>query len=719
MSGDTILVGAPLAAPMPFVSSGAVEVFRNGIGGWTLEAILKASDSTSGLKFGTDVAVDGDVAVVAAPGGEGSSVLIYTFSRIETTWNQVDKFSQPTPAGTHISLSGNSLAMADGTVYVRFGNGWIQQALLQPDAGNGENLGMAVAIAGDRIVVGSTRLEYHMPSHYYAYVFQRTGSSWAREGKIDLGLHSYFYTSFLTLALSGDTIIAGTDTAVSAFVRTGGEWIFEGPLDPLGTTSGFGTALAVDGNRAAVSATGDTVLGHSGAGSIYVFTRSGGQWSRTMRLYDPDTGDFYFALGSSIALQGDVVASGSPKATTEAGASGKASVFDISGGAGLPAANLTAGNSHSGEQFGSSVSRSGNTLLIGAFGAASDSVWVTGAAYVLELVNGAWQEVSRLMPTTGRTQGFGGAVALDGDTAAVGASGDDQVGATYIYVRESGGWSQQARLTGGSALLSYFGRSVALEGDLVAVGGTEGYALPGVVHVFERSGTVWNPLSVIQPADSADSDEFGFSVSLSGDTLVVGAPGAAIGIEQNAGAAYVFRRAGALWIQEAKLLEPQAITGHRFGGSVAIAGDTVVVGAASSGPSSTLRGGAYVFARTGNQWNFAASLKAMVSETSETFGYSLSISDSEDLILVGTPYRATAPSNAGAIYSFRNDGSGWTSSSIYYGAAPAAPYPRPDNFGYSTAIFGDDAVIGAPGDGPRGAAYLESVGQMIFVSGFD
>ena len=147
---------------------------------------------------------------------------------------------------------------------------------------------------------------------------------------------------------------------------------------------------------------------------------------------------------------------------------------------------------------------------------------------------------------------------------------------------------------------------------------------------------------------------------------------------------------------DAKLLDPQVITGHRFGGSVAIAGDTVIVGAASSGPTSFIRGGAYVFARTGSQWDFAASLKPMVNESSETFGYSVSISASEDLILVGTPYRATAPSYAGAVYSFRNDGSGWMPSSVYYSAAPAAPYPRSDNFGYSTSIDGDEAVVGAP-----------------------
>ena len=720
LSGDTIAVGAPSASPLPFVISGTVEIFRNTDTGWKLEAALKPADAATGARFGTSLALEGDVAVVAAPSGSSGPVpSIYTFTRSGSTWSQVDKMILASGGGIPMSLSGNTLALSGGSIYVRSGNGWVLEAQLQTDAGSNENFGRAIALDGNRIAVGSVFAGYHVPEHFYVYFFSRSGNVWSREDKVDLGIHDYLVSSFFSLAISGETVIASTTSGVTAYSKNGNSWTSEGALDPLSTNSG--PSLAIDGDRAIVGSPGDSILGQPSAGSIYVFSRTGGAWTRTMRLYDVDTAEFHFALGTSVALEGETIVGGSPRATTEAGASGKGSVFDISGGSWQVVANLSGGNSHSEENFGTSVARAGDTMIVGAPGAASESVWVIGAAYVLEKLGNAWVEVSHLFPTSTRTQGFGRSVSLSGNTAAIGAPVDDYLGATYVFVRDQGGWSQQARLTSGSPLLTYFGNSVALDDDLLAVGEPRSStaAAPGMAHVFERSGAIWSLQGVIQAADGSNGDRFGSVVALSGDTLVAGAPQADVGIEQDAGAAYVYRRNGALWIQEAKILSPVPIAGSNFGVSVALVGDTLAIGAGAESSLSTARGGAFVFHRTGNQWDFVASLQPMVNESSTSFGFSLTLSDAEDVILVGAPYRVNVPSYAGAVYTFRNDGSGWASSSVYYGAAPSAPYLRPDQFGYATALSGDDAVIGAPSDGTTGASYLESVGPHIFAGGFE
>lgn len=722
LSADTVVVGAPSASPSPYLPSGAVEVFRNTGAGWIFEAVLKPGDAATGARFGASVALDGDVAVVTAPAGSsGLAPSIYTFARSGTVWTQVNKMAQGNSDETAISLSGNTLALPDGKVYLRAGSGWALEAQLQPDSGNGESFGRAVAVDGERIAIGSVKSAYHVPEQFYIYTFTRVGSVWSREGKIDLGSQDYVAPSFFRLAVSNNTIVAGTTHGVSAFVRNGGTWSLQGTLDPLGATTEFGKSLAIDGDHAIVGAPGDTILGHGNAGSIYLFTRASGTWTRTMRLYDAATSDFSFALGASLALEGETIVSGSPRATTESGASGKGSVFKTSGGSWQLVANLSSGNSHTGDGFGWSVARAGSNLLVGAPGAASDSVWVTGAAYIFSSLSGSWVESSRLIPTSTRTQGFGVSTSLDGNTAVIGAPRDDQVGAAYVYVENNGSWPLQARLTSGSSALTNFGQSVSVEDDVLVVGepGPSGLDVPGKTHVFERAGSTWSAQFEFQATDSSNGDLFGSAVALSGDRLVVGAPRADIGIEQDSGAAYIFRRSGALWIQEAKVTAPVPITGSYVGGSVAIAGDTVVVGGGAYSTLSSARGGAFVFHRTGGQWDFVASLQPLTNESSASFGYSVSIAADESTILVGTPYRTDISSYAGAVYAFRNNGFGWALSSNYYGTPPPTPFVQGDHFGTSVSASTEGAAFGAPQDGTGGAVYSESVGNAVFKSGFD
>ena len=164
-----------------------------------------------------------------------------------------------------------------------------------------------------------------------------------------------------------------------------------------------------------------------------------------------------------------------------------------------------------------------------------------------------------------------------------GAAGIDQ-GSAYVFVRSGGVWSQQQKLEASDAAADdRFGFSVAISGETVVVGapGDDGAAGidQGSAYVFVRSGGVWSQQQKLLASDAAADDDFGSSVAISGETVVVGAPwdDDATGFYQ--GSAYVFVRSGGVWSQQQKLLASDAAGGDAFGFSVAISGETVVVGA--------------------------------------------------------------------------------------------------------------------------------------------
>jgi hypothetical protein len=182
-----------------------------------------------------------------------------------------------------------------------------------------------------------------------------------------------------------------------------------------------------------------------------------------------------------------------------------------------------------------------------------------------------------------------------------GTAGLDQ-GSAYVFVRSAGVWSQQQKLVAADAASNdnfgdNFGNSVAISGETLVVGapfhaGTAGLNR-GSAYVFVRNGEVWSEQQKLLAADAASEDGFGFSVTISGETLVVDAPFKA-GLPQ--GLAYVFVHSGGVWSQQQKLLASDAAKPGNFGYSVALSGEAVVVGAPSEDAGIQFQGSAYVFA---------------------------------------------------------------------------------------------------------------------------
>jgi FG-GAP repeat len=295
--------------------------------------------------------------------------------------------------------------------------------------------------------------------------------------------------------------------------------------------------------------------------------------------------------------------------------------------------------------FGSSVAISGETVVVGAIGDAGAAGAAQGSAYVFVRSGGIWSQQQKLEASdAGAGDEFGSSVAISGETVVVGAQRDTGAagvfqGSAYVFVRSGGIWSQQQKLEASdAAAFDLFGSSVAISGEIVVIGAVFGDGAAdidqGSAYVFARSGGVWSQQQKLEASDAALFDGFGQSVAISGETVVVGAfadTGAA-GVAQ--GSAYVFVRSGGVWSQQQKLEASDAAEGDWFGFSVAISGETVVVGASlDSGAAGVFQGSAYVFVRSGGVWSQQQKLEASDAGTVDWFGNSVAISG--ETVVVG------------------------------------------------------------------------------------
>jgi len=291
----------------------------------------------------------------------------------------------------------------------------------------------------------------------------------------------------------------------------------------------FGYSASIDGDTAVFGAIWDDDNGPN-SGSAYVFTRSGGAWTQQAKLLAGDgAGEDYF--GFSISLSSDTAVIGAYANDDNGSGSGSAYVFTQSGGAWTQQAKLLASDGAADDQFGQSVSLSGDTAVIGAW-QDDDNGNESGSAYVFTRSDGVWTQQTKLLPSIGAADDlFGISVSLSGDTAVIGAVWDDDngsdSGSAYVFTRSGGEWTQQAKLlaSDGSAD-DWFGHHVSLSGGSVVIGANwddDNGSKSGSAYVYTRSGGVWTQRAKLLASDGAADDSFGFSLSLSGDTAVIGA----------------------------------------------------------------------------------------------------------------------------------------------------------------------------------------------------
>jgi hypothetical protein len=362
----------------------------------------------------------------------------------------------------------------------------------------------------------------------------------------------------------------------------------------------FGSSVSISGDYAIVGAYYDDDKGNN-SGSAYIFKWDGTAWVQQQKLTASD-GAGYDWFGRSVSISSDYAIVGAHKDDDKGIDSGSAYIFKRDGESWSQQAKLLASDGAAGDWFGRSVSISGDYAIVGSY-KDDDKGIDSGSAYIFKRDETAWVQQQKLTDSDGDAyDSFGYSVSISGDLAIVGAYGDDDKGynsgSAYIFKRDGTSWSQQQKLTASDgAAYDCFGYSVSTSGDYAIVGvvwdddkGDDS----GSAYIFKWDGTAWVEQQKLTASDGATSDYFGWSVSISGDLAIVGAiynddKGS------NSGSAYIFKRSGTSWSQQQKLTASDGAADDNFGLSVSISGDYAIVGAYGDDDKGSDSGSAYVF----------------------------------------------------------------------------------------------------------------------------
>ena len=370
----------------------------------------------------------------------------------------------------------------------------------------------------------------------------------------------------------------------------------------------FGFSVDIDGDTMVVGAPFTDTLA-TDSGSAFVFVRSGDSWTQQAELIRENNRPDFDRFGQSVAISGDTIVVGAPFNNAGQPSSGSAYVFTRSGTTWTLEAEISAADLAANDFFGGSVAIDGDTIVAGARNGDSAPDSQVGSAYVFTRTDTTWTQEAELLASDGlRFDGFGTSVAISGDTIVAAAPLaldlndllDDVgtiAGAAYVFERSGTTWTEQVKLTEPD---SGFASSVAIDRDTIVVGARldrdTDSDIVGGAFVYVR-GATWTQQAQLTAEDAALGDEFGFSVDIEADVIVVGANlDNALG--SNEGSAYVFVRSETNWTQNEKLTTSDAAGSDQLGTSVAISGDTVVAGAPleDNAPADNDLGAAYVFA---------------------------------------------------------------------------------------------------------------------------
>ncbi len=348
----------------------------------------------------------------------------------------------------------------------------------------------------------------------------------------------------------------------------------------------------------------------------------------------------------------------------------------------VPGAKLTTFPSITlGERFGYCNATNGEYLAVGAPDARNAGL-VTGSVYVFKRVGDAWSPMQKLKPPTSEGSvsfaQFGCSVAMSRDTLVIGSwgfpgpEGEGFAGAVFVYTRDAkaDNWVLSARVVANDAQqIDQFGWSVSVDmpetGDgVLAVGKIlDGADNKGAAYVFHGSGATWTQAAKLAPADLGASDQFGSSISVRGDTLVVGTQRQNNG-GANAGAAYVFTRSGDSWSQAAKLVPADVAAGDAFGASVSVGDGVLAVGSPGRASGSVTGVGlAYIFEGSGASWTPTV-VQQRNPFQNDAFGYSVAVirpdkPGLDPMVIVGAPGYDSGLVNNGAAFAFRKVADAW------------------------------------------------------------
>lgn len=767
IEGDTIVVGAPQHDAGAGLNSGAAYVFQSTNGVWTQVARLVADDATVGAQFGWGVEMSGGTIVVGAPyaqTGTTSAGAVYLFHEDAGTWQLVAKITSDDGAsgdefGRQSCLQAGTLVVGayhndafdinSGAAYVfqQVSGAWQQVAKLTPNVALANDLfGASVSIDNSTIVVGA--LLYDVPvvgaDAGAAFVFEQDGGNWVQTAMLTASSPYIAWLGSGVIIRSG-AIFANTSLSpsngsigrVAVFRLINGAWqqtnwlaADDGQLGDL-----FALTAVTDDSLFFAAVRNDEHGDNSGAAYVFEFGAPAPDCNNNNIADDceiaagvapdcngngvpddcdiatataddcnnngvPDTCDIanrealdcngngipdacdianqtscdrdangipdecdaesrltttapssQSQFGVSVTVSGDIAVIGDDGYHGADFLSGAAYIFRRIDGRWSQSALITQNIAQSSDRYGHSVSIEGDRAVVGAY---TDSTVAlqTGAAYVVEYIDGIWRQRAILVASDAATDDqFGQSVDISGDTIVVGAPRAGAPGTAYVFRFMNNAWVQIAALSNSDAQQSdEFGRSVSISGDHILVGASRNDAVPPndeTAHVYQEIAGAWEHVATLHGDPTEGNPRFGYAVAIDADVAVVGAPGFG---NDDPCAAYVFRETAGVWNEESKLTSPFPSDGDHFGESVALDGDRIVVGAPRDDTMGYQRGAAFIYEYRSGAWQLAGMRFPTVDSDSVVFGASVALSG--DSLCVGAPNDQSPPVSYGAVYAY-------------------------------------------------------------------
>ena len=727
ISGDILVVGFQ-QSNLASASSAAYIFYRNQ-GGTDNWGQVKKIPGIGSEAFGYSVAIDGDTIVVGDINDDDNGSYagaVYIFQRDfggVDNWGQVKKKTPDDAAeddffGGSVAIEGDTIVVGaiQATAYVVKPPGkayiferdhggidnWGEVKKIVPVDGEADDrFGHSVAISGGAVVIAAALDDDNGPDSGSVYIFERDHGgidNWGEVKKIvpaDGEADDHFARS---VSIHGSTLVVGAEWDDDNGFNSGAVYVFyrnRGGTDNWGQVTkvlpGDGSTGSVIGFGSSVFIFEDTLIvgspssGEKGfmMGMVYIFERDRGSsdnWGQAKRIFPVDsryvTGDRF---GKSVSIDGDTIAAGAYLDDEDGSSSGAMYVFErnllgTSNWGQYRKKFISASTSNPSDFYGYSVAVSSGTIVTGAYGD-DDNGSNAGAAYISERSNEGsddwgYDRVKKLLPSDGAASDyFGYAVAVYEDTIVVGAYQDDDngsnSGSAYIFQRDFGGpdnWGQVKKITPDDGAASdYFGYSVSISGPYVVIGAHQDDdhgSNSGSVYVFYRNqGGIdnWGQVKKITPDDGAASDNFGKAVSLGiGGALLVGAPGDDDN-GSNSGSAYIFELdygGEGNWGQVNKLIASDGAASDTFGCSVSVFWVTAVIGACQDDDRGSNSGSAYVFLRRYPEGtiNWMQEQKLLASDGLASDNFGEAVSINNDTVVIGASSADDFGSLSGSVY---------------------------------------------------------------------
>lgn len=605
---------------------GSAYIFVRSGSTWTQQTKLRDPNGTDNMNYGVSVALEADRVVIGANNFNG---FCYLYTRTGTAWTLYSRF-QPDDVETQQSFgtavdivsdvivvgsryktivtNGTTVTFRQGATYVfqivTLNNLILQtQRILAADGAANDEFGSAVAFDGTSIIVGTNKNDVGANTDQgssYVYIKDAT-QMWTLQTQLT-GVAGAADDNFgNSVGVAGNLFINGAvlddidgrvdQGSAQAFVRNTNNTYTQGRIlaaeDPK-TNDFFGYSTAMDGSTTVVGAAFEDVGGNQDQGALYVYSKSNGVWALQAKLLAADgmRGD---SFGYRVSISGDTIVAGAVSDDNPTENQGSVYVFTRSGMTWTQQAKLTALDGAAFDSLGASVAIDGNTIVAGANHATVGGIRQVGAAYFFSRSGTTWTQQAKISPSDGAIEdNFGWSAAIVGNTAIVGSITDDTGdidghGSAYIFTN-NGTWTETQKITPENLPeAGAYSGSLAFDGTTIAVGAffttVNGNSTQGAAYTYTNVGGSWTQQAKLLASDGAAGDYLGSGIDVDDDTLVVAAQFDDVGDDTNEGTVYIFERTGQTWTQRQIINSSDGKAFDSFGGSVAVSGTEIAVGA--------------------------------------------------------------------------------------------------------------------------------------------